>query len=338
MVSKKKKFYLNLNQYRNTHFTVLNNAKIAFSNIVIKRVQALPSYDVIKLTYTLFPKTRALCDVANVCSIVDKFFSDVMTHCGRIQDDNYLFLPEVTYRFGEIDKENPRVEVLIESFNTTMTQITETPKEPDPMRTTLNDQEIKLAIAEFVQNRFKGTINEAVEMIVTSDENGLSATMELTPNAMEGNVAAPLAQSVESVVQTSAPTPNPVKAEKADTKPTSSPKAEPKKQEAKPTVKSLFGNQKNKAEISESNDAAKAENAAANISAGDDVEREDPKQVEAEAPETVAEEVTETSGATAQQPYAEDDNEQEVDPEAVMQQEEAKAEQPRPSIFGFGKK
>jgi len=108
-----KKYYLNLNKYRNTHYQTLNKAKVVFKEIVQNDINKLPSLDVIEINYLLFTGTKRLCDISNICSIVDKFFSDALVECGKLEDDNYLFLPKVSFEFGSIDKDDPRVEAHI---------------------------------------------------------------------------------------------------------------------------------------------------------------------------------------------------------------------------------
>jgi hypothetical protein len=51
--------------------------------------------------------------VANICSVVDKFFSDALVNLGYIADDNYQHVLGVQYLFGSVDSKNPRVEVTI---------------------------------------------------------------------------------------------------------------------------------------------------------------------------------------------------------------------------------
>ena len=80
------------------------------------QIDALKRFDRIALVFTLYPKTRLLTDISNVCSVHDKFFCDALSEFGKIEDDNYKFLPEITYRFGEVDKENPRVEIEIKEL------------------------------------------------------------------------------------------------------------------------------------------------------------------------------------------------------------------------------
>lgn len=78
-----------------------------------EQIITLPKFDKVSITYTLYTANRRLCDIANICSVTDKFFCDALVSLKRIEEDNYLFIPEIKYIFGSIDKDNPRVEVLI---------------------------------------------------------------------------------------------------------------------------------------------------------------------------------------------------------------------------------
>lgn len=115
-VSKKKDFILNLNQYRNTHFLALNKAKAVFKEQVTPLLKDLPELKRVFIVYEVFPKTKALSDVANYCSIVDKFFSDALVEAGKLPDDNFLVVPQVVYTFGSVDPVNPRVDAYIYSL------------------------------------------------------------------------------------------------------------------------------------------------------------------------------------------------------------------------------
>jgi len=106
-------FALNLNIYRNAHFHTLNSAKATFKDAVAEQVMQLPDLANIQLEYTLYPATKRLCDISNICSIVDKFFCDAVVELGKLPDDNYTHLNKITYQIGEVDKHNPRVEVRI---------------------------------------------------------------------------------------------------------------------------------------------------------------------------------------------------------------------------------
>ena len=49
-------------------------------------------------------------------SIVEKFTDDVLVEHGYLPDDSYKIIPAIDYRFGKIDKENPRVELEVKSI------------------------------------------------------------------------------------------------------------------------------------------------------------------------------------------------------------------------------
>ena len=115
--SKAKLFALNLNAYRNEHHMSLNNAKANFKKIMEEQIRELPKFTKIRITYVFYPGTKHLSDVGNTCSIVDKFFADALVELGKIPDDNYLYIPELAFRMGSIDRESPRVEIFIEEID-----------------------------------------------------------------------------------------------------------------------------------------------------------------------------------------------------------------------------
>ena len=115
--SKKKWFYLNLNQYRNAHYYTLNTTKVRFKEELKSVIAELPELNRAYFIYLLYPGTKRRLDTSNICSIVDKYFSDAVVEYGKLPDDNYLFLPAVSYSFKGVDKNNPRVVVQIYKLN-----------------------------------------------------------------------------------------------------------------------------------------------------------------------------------------------------------------------------
>lgn len=105
---------LNLNHYRNADFNQLNNMKILFDKLVRPKIKHLPYMEEITLAYRLYMPSHRTVDVSNVCCIVDKFFSDTLKKAGKIPDDNSKVISSISYHWGGVDKENPRVEVSIE--------------------------------------------------------------------------------------------------------------------------------------------------------------------------------------------------------------------------------
>lgn len=110
----KKGWLINLNVYRISHYRTLNATKKKYKLLMRDQIKHLPPFEKVHITYTLFPKTKRLCDVANMCTIHDKYFCDALVEFGKLPEDNYLHLPEVVYRIGKVDKDNPRIEILIE--------------------------------------------------------------------------------------------------------------------------------------------------------------------------------------------------------------------------------
>ena len=117
-------FRINLNAYRNAHYRLLNSAKIAYKNIMKAQIEALPVYDKLFLQFVLYPGSARAMDLANIASVTEKFFCDALVEMGKLPDDSYKFLIGSCNTFGEIDKINPRMEIL---FNPPMIQTGVTP-------------------------------------------------------------------------------------------------------------------------------------------------------------------------------------------------------------------
>lgn len=66
--------------------------------------------------YTVFPQNKREFDLGNVLPIVQKFTDDALIELGILPDDNYKIVREITYKFGGIDKDNPRAELEIVEF------------------------------------------------------------------------------------------------------------------------------------------------------------------------------------------------------------------------------
>ena len=82
-----KKFMLNLNVYKVTHYHVLNQAKKLFQPLIDPEMK---SAKVIRISYTMVRKDRRHPDTMNVVCIVDKFFLDWLVNNRRIPDDSCL--------------------------------------------------------------------------------------------------------------------------------------------------------------------------------------------------------------------------------------------------------
>lgn len=110
---------LGLNSYRNTHFHILNQAKTLWKDIVAtalsKSDKNITTGNLLCFRYTIYPSSNRKFDIANVCSVIDKFTCDALIEFGVISDDSYKVISRVVYEIGTVDKENPHCELEITS-------------------------------------------------------------------------------------------------------------------------------------------------------------------------------------------------------------------------------
>ena len=161
---KDKRFYVNLNIYRNAHHFTLNSAKVTFKEIIQDQIDRLPMLNRIKLHYRVFTPTNRKIDTMNVGSIADKFFCDALVESGKILDDDYNFVVYNGFEFGGIDKENPRVEVLIE--------------ETSPMKMIFGTSEIVAALQMYANQVMKHPITDP-EILLESIDGGFQASLNI---------------------------------------------------------------------------------------------------------------------------------------------------------------
>lgn len=110
----KKMYGLNLNIFRNLHYRQLNKLKQLYGEVMKEFILHSPKFKTCRITYTVFKGDRRKFDIANVCSVVDKFFCDAMVELGKLPDDNANVIDQVVYKYGGIDKGYPRVEIQVE--------------------------------------------------------------------------------------------------------------------------------------------------------------------------------------------------------------------------------
>jgi hypothetical protein len=102
---------------------ILNQAKVAWKWAVSDALVKCSSLELagpFRFTYTTYPSSNRSFDTSNVCSVIDKFTCDALIEFGVIPDDSYKIIPIIVYQFGNVDKQNPRVELEIISLNKTI--------------------------------------------------------------------------------------------------------------------------------------------------------------------------------------------------------------------------
>lgn len=109
---KVRKYYLNLNGYRNWHYQISNKLKILFKEQVKGNLDFCFSHKV-EITYHYYAPDRRKRDLMNVIAVVDKFFQDALVEEGCIPTDDTDTVVQITSIYAGIDRDNPRIEAII---------------------------------------------------------------------------------------------------------------------------------------------------------------------------------------------------------------------------------
>lgn len=177
-LSSRKDWILNLNNYRNAHYMILNKAKVNFKNLVSLDIQKLPRFATIEtIEYTLYRGTKRHCDVANICSIVDKFFCDALVEAEKLPDDNFNYLRNVSYRWGGVlsDSSDSYVEITLKG-KTEMQLVS---------KISLNKTDLETAVREFVSKAYP-TFAEAITKATISFDKDFNCDLNLDANSNKG--------------------------------------------------------------------------------------------------------------------------------------------------------
>jgi len=177
------KWYFNLNYYRNTHYHLLNKLKINYKTLVEPKLRKLPNFNKVSITFNIYAGNERLFDIGNVGSIIEKFFLDALVECGKLEDDNYTFVPETHTYFKGIDKNNPRVEIIIKELMMEIKVVSRvdikiTQEDLENLvsdKIKAHDENINIRSIEFIQKRNPNRIEVQV------DAQYGELTPELTP-------------------------------------------------------------------------------------------------------------------------------------------------------------
>ena len=113
---KDKRIALNMNTYRNLHHRISNDAKKAYSEALREQLEGLSIQTPVEVTYKVFKASKRRLDKMNVISVVSKFLLDSITEYGCWEDDNDDYVKTETILPTELDRERPRVEIIIKEI------------------------------------------------------------------------------------------------------------------------------------------------------------------------------------------------------------------------------
>ena len=112
-----KRHWLTMNNYRNWHHQTADTTKKLFKEAVTSQILALPDltalWGQIHLHYTMYPPTFQRRDLMNAVSVIDKYFSDALVELGKLADDDLDNIRSLSCIAENVDKANPRMEVVI---------------------------------------------------------------------------------------------------------------------------------------------------------------------------------------------------------------------------------
>jgi len=113
---KDKRIALNMNTYRNLHHRISNDAKKAYSEALREQLEGLSIQTPVEVTYKVYKGSKRRLDKMNVVSVVSKFLLDSITEYGCWEDDNDDYVKKETIMPTELDRDNPRVEIIIKEI------------------------------------------------------------------------------------------------------------------------------------------------------------------------------------------------------------------------------
>lgn len=110
----KKKYMIGMNWYGTSHYRARNTVKQEFHKMVDKSL----SKDYIlnsplKTHYKVYYK-NVLSDAPNIVAVIDKFLLDALQECKVIVNDNVQHYIASSWEVIAQDRDNPRIEVIIE--------------------------------------------------------------------------------------------------------------------------------------------------------------------------------------------------------------------------------
>lgn len=113
---KDKRYYINMNTYRNLHHRVNSQLKKMYKEAIREQLEGVIIDTPCEIVYRVIKPTKRRLDKMNVISVTSKYLLDAITELGCWEDDSDEFVKTETILPTEYDKNNGRVEILIKSI------------------------------------------------------------------------------------------------------------------------------------------------------------------------------------------------------------------------------
>lgn len=114
--TKPKRVYLNMNAYGNTNSFTNNEVKRAYLELIREQIGGKVIQTPVEITYRVYKASKRRLDKMNVVAVTSKYLLDAITECGCWIDDNDDFVKTETILPTILDRNNPRVEIIITSI------------------------------------------------------------------------------------------------------------------------------------------------------------------------------------------------------------------------------
>ena len=113
---KNKRYYINMNTYRNLHHRVNGMLKKKYLEAVREQLEGIKIETPCEIIYRVIKPSKRRLDKMNVVSVTSKYLLDAITELGCWEDDSDDFVKRETILPTEYEKGNGRVEILINTI------------------------------------------------------------------------------------------------------------------------------------------------------------------------------------------------------------------------------
>lgn len=113
---KDKRYYINMNTYRNLHHRVNGMLKKKYLEAIREQLEGIKIETPCEIIYRVIKPSKRRLDKMNVVSVTSKYLLDAITELGCWEDDSDDFVKKETILPTEYEKNNGRVEILINTI------------------------------------------------------------------------------------------------------------------------------------------------------------------------------------------------------------------------------